>query len=182
VRDWIHRPLGRERSRSDTPLVGGFTMHRLFLVLTIVFTAVLSAQTTDSSKGTSRTTTSTSPSLETANEFTTALEGYLKSKGLNPKPAPDHLPNIDVTIDNKKPITPPTPPPPPPPPPKQPPGPAPLKPPHLESYREAMEVFRKEVEKKNGTISSEEYKNGLLEYKRRIDLYKAASKLSREKE
>jgi outer membrane biosynthesis protein TonB len=158
-----------------------FIMRWQFLVGSLLIAAALSGQTSDSQQNASAATVAT-PSLGTTNEVTVVLEQFLKKKGLDPPPAvAGPLPNIDVTINGKKPVTPPTPPPPPPPPPTPPIGPEPykIKPPQLESYREAMEVLRREIEKErvSENITADEYDNGIAEYRRRIELYRQAHKI-----
>ena len=142
------------------------------IAVSVFIAGTLSAQSRSSSNG-----------EMTANQYTANLERLLKGKGVRILPAPDGpLPDIDVSIDGKKPITPPPPPPPPPPVPQPPPGPAPFMPdpPGLEDYREAIEVQRKQIERQRetGKINFDTYQNGITEYKRRIDLYKQATKLT----
>ena len=57
------------------------------------------------------------------------------------------------------------------------------KPPSLEIYRKAVERFRLEVEKKLEADELPEgtYDKAIREYKRRIDLYKEANKVLKER-
>jgi len=139
--------------------------------------------------------TSVQPVRPTLDTVTKELESALKSNGRTPPPSklPMTSQIVDVelstlasdTAPKPQPVPQPQPnnPPPkpvPPPPPSPPPGPAPfLKRPSLEKYREGLEVFRRTLEDKadQNAVSKQDYATALAEYRRRIALYRDATKL-----